>query len=163
MCLNRQYPGFREEIVLVGKLFVHPHQISRKHMFLCDALDARVHVHFLVGMQLREKLWLHSKIVPCEIVDMRQLKIALVPFDSADFIFFTVNDPPVEDLTCNFADDFIVAAGEIYDYPLITRRCYLCSPLFRMRQTRQLRFLFLSLYSWFTLLLDTRDINDFSI
>jgi hypothetical protein len=53
--LGRQQPRLRKEIILQGKRLMHIHQVPGQVMLLGDALNARIHIDFLVRKQLREE------------------------------------------------------------------------------------------------------------
>lgn len=48
--LAGQNKGLGEKVVVMWKLFVHAHKVLGEVVFLSDALDARIHVDFLVQL-----------------------------------------------------------------------------------------------------------------
>lgn len=117
--LSRQHPRFGEKVILLGEFLVHLHQIFGQQVFLGDALDARVHINFLVGMQLLEEIDCYRCVVPRQVIR----RINFIPMvvglaDWALLILRVILQLPVALFARNLLDDGVARLLNVYNEPL---------------------------------------------
>ena len=86
--LTWELPCLWEKVILLRECFVHAHQVFGQVMFLAQALNPRVHVHFLPRVELRKEILGHPCVVPRQVVGVRKGLAALSFVDSAVAVFF---------------------------------------------------------------------------
>ena len=117
--LSRQHPRFGGKVILLGEFLVHLHQIFGQQVFLGDALDARVHINFLVGMQLLEEIDCYRCVVQRQVIR----RINFIPMvvglaDWALIILRVILQLPVALFARNLLDDGVARLLNVYNEPL---------------------------------------------
>jgi hypothetical protein len=114
VCVVRDHPRLREEVVFVRARLVHPHQISCKLVLTRNALNPRIHVNLLPWIQFRQKVRRYGQIMPRQIKNGGKFLSALAFPHCAFVVLLEVFEFPVANFLSHFSNYIVLRLAHIY-------------------------------------------------